>query len=388
MVPPTNIGSGLAAKIVAAEARGAASTTDAWEARLRNDRSNAFDAVRLALATMVVFAHCYFLVDGAIDREPLWVLSHGQLQSGQVAVYLFLCISGFLVTRSFLTSRSLRSYLSKRFARIVPGFLTATFLGLVVLAPLLATGTIGEFFSRQNWLAICINALALRQTGVSGVLDPNPVKLVHGTLWTIKYEFDCYILTALIGSLGLLSRRFAIATFAVIVVVLIALNLAVERLPAIDTGIAGLLISSPPRWPELLPFYFAGAAIYVFRKSIPLSGILFMAANGILLISLFTGGARVAMLLAGSYAIIYLALSANGRISIFGRHTDLSYGVYLYAWPVQQLVVFASRNALSPLALFAISMPISLFVAYCSWRLIEEPALRAVRPKAGPAPKR
>lgn len=127
-----NVGEAGSANVAVVEVPGGAETPDAWETRLRDERSNAFDVIRLVLATMVVFAHSYFLVDGQIDREPLWVLSHGQLQSGQATVYLSLCISGFLVTRSFLTSRGLRSYLLKRVARIVPGFLAATFFSLVI----------------------------------------------------------------------------------------------------------------------------------------------------------------------------------------------------------------------------------------------------------------
>lgn len=374
-----NVGEVGSANVAVVEVAGGAGASDAWETRLRDERSNAFDVIRLVLATMVVFAHSYFLVDGRIDREPLWVLSHGQLQSGQVAVYLFLCISGFLVTRSFLTSRGLRSYLLKRVARIVPGFLAATFFGLVIIAPLLATGTIQEFFARQNWPAIWVNALALRQTGVTGVLDPNPVKLVHGTLWTVKYEFDCYLLTALIGSFGLFSLRYAVFTFAAIAAVLLFLNFGVERLPTNNTGIASLLISGPPRWPELLPFYFTGAAIYVFRNYIPLSGSLFWAMSGIILISLFVGGAIIAMIFAGSYVVLYLAINMSAQISIFHRRVDLSYGLYLYAWPIQQLLVFVTKNSLSPLALFAATMPVGLCIAYVSWRFIEAPALAAVR---------
>jgi len=365
--------------VAVVEVAGGAEAPDAWETRLRDERSNAFDVIRLVLATMVVFAHSYFLIDGRIDREPLWVLSHGQLQSGQVAVYLFLCISGFLVTRSFLTSRGLRSYLLKRVARIVPGFLAATFFGLVIIAPFLATGTIQAFFARQNWPAIWVNALALRQTGVTGVLDPNPVKLVHGTLWTVKYEFDCYLLAALIGSFGFFSLRYAVFTFAAIAAVLLFLNFGVERLPTNNIGIASLLISGPPLWPELLPFYFTGAAIYVFRNYIPLSGALFWTLSGILLISLFVGGARVAILFAGSYVILYLAIKMSAQIYILHRRVDLSYGLYLYAWPIQQLLVFVTKNSLSPLALFAVTMPVSLCVAYASWRFIEAPALAAVR---------
>lgn len=160
------------------------------------------------------------------------------------------------------------------------------------------------------------------------------MKLVHGTLWTVKCEFDCDRLAALIGSFGLFSLRYAVFTFAAIGAVLLFLNFGVERLPRIDTGIASLLISSPPRWHEPLAFYFTWAAIYVFRKYIPLSGALFRTLSVILLVSLFAGGAGVAMLFAGSYVVLYLALKISAQISVLNRRVDLSYGAYLYVRPI------------------------------------------------------
>jgi len=99
-----------------------------WDDRL-DSGNNSFDALRLLLATLVVFEHSYFLIDGSVVRDPLFVLSRGQTNCGQLAVFMFFSISGFLVTRSRVLSSSITSYLKKRIARIAPGFFAAVAFG-------------------------------------------------------------------------------------------------------------------------------------------------------------------------------------------------------------------------------------------------------------------
>jgi peptidoglycan/LPS O-acetylase OafA/YrhL len=133
------------------------STVTTWDARLEGGRGNAFDVVRLGLATLVVLEHSYFLIDGTFERDPLNVISRGQLNCGQFAVYMFFSLSGFLVTRSLIECPSVAAFMMRRIGRIVPGFLVASAVGCLIVGPL-TTGDIG---------------------GVADVLDGNSVTLVH-----------------------------------------------------------------------------------------------------------------------------------------------------------------------------------------------------------------
>src|SRR5581483_6036817 len=101
-----------------------------------------------------------------------------------------------------------------------------------------------------NWIAIGIQTLALKQASVSGTLGHNPIPLVHGTLWTIQYEFDCYIAIAILGLLGLLSR-WRVTTFLAIAFVLVVATTFQDRMPILNFGWLSLLISSPRQWPTL-----------------------------------------------------------------------------------------------------------------------------------------
>ena len=96
-----------------------------WSAGLAGKDENSFDAIRLFLATLVVFEHSFFLIENRYDSEPFYLLTNGQFNSGAIAVCMFFAISGFLVTRSWLLTGDVRRYLFKRIARIVPGLLDA-----------------------------------------------------------------------------------------------------------------------------------------------------------------------------------------------------------------------------------------------------------------------
>ena len=379
------MGSPLADRLRTASGSGAR-----WSARLDDKEDNAFDAIRLVLATLVVFEHSFFLIENRFDSDPMSRLTHGQTNSGAFAVYMFFAISGFLVTRSYLLTGSLPRYLAKRAARIMPGFWVATFVACVIFAPLVADNA-ASFFGAQKWPSLFVQALALRQIEVTGILSANPVHLIHGTLWTIKYEFDCYLAVALLGSLGLLTARRAWVTYSLIMLALIAGRLGWIHLPTFDYGIPALLISSPDQWPTLFPFFVAGSAFYVYRDYVPKSLPLCVIAIVAIAYSSIAGGLYWALLLAATYLVLYLALSASVKMELFGRRVDLSYGVYLYGWPAGQMVFYFSGQQLGPYPLFLLSMMITLMLAYGSWRLIEHPALRFVAstsrrmPAASPA---
>lgn len=349
----------------------------AWDERMARGR-NSFDAVRLTLAMLVVLEHSYFLLDGHWRNDPLFRLSGGQLQFGQLAVYLFFALSGFLVTRSLQQSRSVGWFLARQIARIGPGFLVASLAGALVVGPL-AADSVGRYLEAQRWPMVIVTALALKQITVTHTLADNPVPLVHGTLWSIKYEFDCYLILALLGMAGTMRRQLLPVTFAALGVLAVLGWVLPEQLPAVRTGSAALVMSSPDRWPELFPFFFLGAGLHEFRAHVPLSAWLGAAAAGVWIASIYLGGAYWASLFCSTYAVLAVCLLCHGETRLFGRHVDLSYGVYLFGWPVQQLLVHAYGPMWSPVGLFAAAMLATLAVAFASWTWVELPSQRFVR---------
>src|SRR4051812_31937716 len=100
-----------------------------WDARLQRGDRNAFDLVRLVLASLVVLEHSYFLIQNTTANDPLSRLSRGQTNFGQFAVFMFFALSGFLVTQSFVTSSGVGNFLAKRVLRVAPGFWVAVAFG-------------------------------------------------------------------------------------------------------------------------------------------------------------------------------------------------------------------------------------------------------------------
>jgi peptidoglycan/LPS O-acetylase OafA/YrhL len=343
-----------------------------WDKRLRGGR-NSFDPVRLALATMVVLEHSFFLIDNRVERDPLNVLTKGQTNLGALAVAMFFSISGFLVTMSAMRSHSIPDYLFRRFARIAPGFWVASLVGLAIVGPL-AARNVSNFFADQNWKALIFQALALCQANPGATLETNPLHLVHGTLWSIKFEFDCYLIIAALALL--LTSRWVPYVYAGLAAILGLLIVFATRLPVVDHGALYLLMSSPSGWPTLFPFFFVGSAFYMFRHRIKKSTGLAIICAVAISISFFAGWAWWVLLFCGTYLCLFIALSMTSAVRIFDARVDLSYGVYLYGWPVQQLVLHYFGIGIGPWPLFALSMLLSLPVAYLSWRFVEKPALK------------
>jgi peptidoglycan/LPS O-acetylase OafA/YrhL len=348
-----------------------------WDTRLVSG-ANAFDLVRLVLATLVVLEHSYFLIENSYVRDPLYRLSGGQLNFGAFAVYLFFSVSGFLVTRSVIQSAGTVAFLGRRIARIVPGFLMASVVGFLIVGPL-TSNDISQYVQSQKWGRIVIDTLLLRQYGLADVLQGNAVGLVHGTLWSIRYEFDCYLLLAVVAAVGLLQRRRVVTTYVVIAAAL-ALGLVFPtHVPRLDTGVLAMLFSSPHRWPELFSLFFVGSAFYVFRHAVPKTNLVFGIMISALLASFAFGGAFYALMIAGTYVALFIALSCAAEVHVFGQRVDLSYGIYLYGWPAQQLILYATGSKLSPEVLFLVSVLPIAAVALASWLLVERPALRLAR---------
>jgi len=354
-----------------------------WDSLLNHD--NGFDLARMLFASLVIFEHAYYLPYNSYQAEPLFVFSKGQTDFGSLAVNGFFIISGFLVTRSCVITNNAPRYAMKRLARIVPGFLLASSLGLFVFGPL-GADELRAYFSNINWRATFVNVISLHQSGSGATFLHNPTKILHdGTLWTIRYEFDCYLLVGALWSLKLLRREIILLLVLVLLTCFGLQGLGSINLPVVNYGLPAIFMSSPDNWPRLFGYFFIGSAFYLWRDMIPKSIWIFAISLVSLLVALRWGSAQIVMPFAGAYIVFFLALSGGRTLQVAGRKVDLSYGIYLFGFPIQQLIIAASAQAIGPKMLFLISFPITCGVAYLSWTLIEAPCLRWAH--AGPKPR-
>lgn len=328
--------------------------------------SNNFDALRFWAALTVLWAHAFPLTVGSEKTEPLFVLSRGQMTLGGMAVGVFFAISGYLITRSFDQSPNALRYIKARVLRIMPGLLVVLLATALIVGPLATNLSVREYFaSREVYSYVAIQASFLGFFDrLPGVFTENPVSSVNGPLWTLRFEVECYALILILGTLGILNRYVTLACYVVCLVVLALFE------PARSSD--GLTTPTYNHHLDLGSTFLAGALIYQWRLTLTKG---FAAACVLVLIATaLTSGLCMAARTALPYLVLFLAVGTRFRLPGLRRYGDLSYGIYIYAWPVKQLIVMHSS---SPhwFTTAAIATPIVLVLAYLSWHGIEKVAL-------------
>jgi len=336
-----------------------------------DSRRNNLDFVRLSLSVVVILSHSFPLATGTERQEPFILATHGQTTGGTIAVDLFFVLSGFLIANSFLSSSSLWSYLGKRIRRIYPGFIAAMLVGALLVAPLASASSPFHTASAQigNFVLSCVR---LREFEYRHAFASNPAPdAINGSTWSISYEFWCYLGVAALGLAGILARRR-------VVLGIFSLSLFVSFLFAF-TGWApagsflGPILGYPPFWARLLPMYLAGVVFFLNRDRIPHHGYIAAGALGVLVVAACIPLAwAVCFPLAGTYLLFWFGYHPGIHLGNFGKRGDFSYGTYLYAFPIQQLVMRFVGHPISPYLLSGIAVPLTLMAAILSWHLIEK----------------
>jgi peptidoglycan/LPS O-acetylase OafA/YrhL len=354
----------------------------AW-ADLSLNRDNNFDFLRFALAVLVIFSHSFPLL-GLETAEPLVRASRGQLSLGSFAVNGFFVISGFLITMSLARSTGLRDFFRRRALRIYPGFIVAMLFTAFVVAPLGSDGT-APLFSGAQMRHLLFQTLTLGEYRCPGVFTPEqvyythgPVGILNGSLWTIRYEFLCYVIVAGLATAGLVKRpKWVLAAFAACLVWALVLAAFKDSLAQLPWLVRKLIQRGA--WPRFLAYYLAGVVFYVWRERLPYSHWLALFCAAAVVVGLrLPHGAHWSLPVFGSYLLFYLAYSRWLPVQHFARPGDFSYGIYLYAFAVQQLIVLwlDERWGLTPMKLFAIATAGTLVLAVLSWHGVEKHFLR------------
>lgn len=360
-----------------------ASAVPPWADPQRFRRNN-FDAMRFVFAVMVILSHAWPLTGRHYDGEPGAVLLNVSL--GEIAVAAFFVISGFLIAASEAYSRRLTHFLKKRVLRIYPGWLVAFAATALVVAPL-GGMPLGEVLSPPSLQRETLRAALLTQPYLPGAFADLPYHAANGSMWTIKYEFGCYLLVAALGAFGLARRRFALLGGLAAALALSAVVKVTEWAP-LDHRL-WRVTGWPQHWPYFLGFFLAGAAFFRFRRRIPCRGDVALVAGAVAVASARIDLLRAALLpLALAYVLLWLAYTPRIRVHGFARHGDFSYGIYLYAFPVQQLLIRSVPAASNPWLNFALAAPVAIALGALSWRFVERPMLRLKdRPLRRPAPQ-
>ncbi|PZR94103.1 MAG: hypothetical protein DI537_08385 [Stutzerimonas stutzeri] len=338
--------------------------------------ANSYDALRLTGAVSVFWSHQLGASGFAEPTVPLLGTT-----AGGFGVALFFSISGYLVTKSLMSRRSVKSYLWSRCLRIYPGLIAC--LILTVLAGAMATRlpATAYFADPQTWSFIWRNLLSIfvdRQFTLPGVLEDARWPAVNTPLWTIAYETAGYLLIAilfLIGSPSGFKARVAVASTAALILYVV--------------------IYATVPWPEDRSIWFTRLEPhFAVRFAVPfLTGAAVaalaaeryaLAAAGLLAISAAMLAGTVAYE-ACAWAVTALLVNSIGNSKILAwystapvirRFGDLSYGIYLYAYPVQNYLITRYYDGSNFAAVAAVSFLSIVALAALSWRLVEKPSLQ------------
>lgn len=358
-----------------------------------NSRNNSVNAIRLAFAGSIIVLHAITL--GGYYEEMPKLIFHETVGTYMLAG--FFVISGYMITASRLASRNFGDYLWRRLLRIYPAWIASFTLVAVFLAPL-SRIIQGKSLSGYDWSSaagfIYKNLLfVLKQFDIHGTIpkDSIPVDRVWNySAWTLFFEFGLWMC---IGILVVIAPKKLLNAGIISGLVVFTLIKVYDKLgpdnssyTTVNHGRAtgkvdGLMTLFEPL-ARLGIFFFAGAVLYIYRDKIKLSRLVFWVCAVVSFVLAVVGYFHVFAALPWAYVIMYLGTST--RFSRVNFPNDYSYGTYIYAFPITQVLACVNENHHMPIWVFStLAVLCTAPVAYASWHLVEKPAMSLKRLTAG-----
>ncbi|RCW80165.1 acyltransferase family protein [Phyllobacterium bourgognense] len=341
-----------------------------------DQRANNFDFVRFLAAFLVIWGHSAALL--GLPITSMWGVAISEM-----GVMIFFVLSGYLITESWLRDPRLVPFFLKRSLRIFPALIVCVIICACLIGPIVTSLPIEDYFFSPGFAEFFKNIALLPRYSLPGVFEQNTYRYaVNGSLWTLPVEFFCYCSVA---ALAVISGRrlFRFTMLATVMVcgadVYFSHFYDGPQIVILDTGAASAA--------SIMPFFFVGSIFRLVkdRISLRIDIAVIMACATALVEYGWPQLLAFCTWLTVPYITLTFCLHAAPLLSKWGRFGDFSYGMYLYAFPVQQSLIYFARNDLSFGVLCFLTTVLSLALAWCSWHLIER---RALMLKPGRSPDR
>jgi len=343
-----------------------------------SNRNNNFMLVRFIASFLVLVTHSFSLQTGSIDLEPMREALGMSL--GDIAVDVFFITSGFLITSSYINRGNVFAFAWARILRIYPALILAMIFSVFFIGPLFTNLNTLDYLLHPDTYKYFLKNITLFfgiEYYLPGVFLDIPFKrVVNGSLWTLPFEIRMYAILAFILTIVICLRK--------------KINVITIKNVTLFLGIFSILYVILNHYIYILPFesiflekfirlfamFFLGAMFYVWREYITLSYKWFLILFFLLLMStLYINIYFIVYNLTLPYLILFLAYVPGGTIRKFNNFGDYSYGMYIYAFPVQQLLVSSYPN-ISIINMIIFSFSITLILSIISWHLVENRFLK------------
>jgi len=339
------------------------------EERIRS-RDNHFTLIRLLASYAVLFAHSFALSTGQAGKDPITKAIYVWWKQGlgTVAVVIFFIISGFLVSASYIHRNNLFAFAEARFLRIFPALFFAVIFCAFIVGPWVTILPLGDYLYHSDTWSFVLHNITLFDGihfRLPGVFLENPWSGgVNGSLWTLPIELYMYCMVMLMGVLGVFKYRILFNAVTVLLCFsLLALQQGWINVNIVFVKHAGLVMA-----------YIAGIFFYVNREFIPLNMAMLTLTVAAIFLSHETMAWPIVQVFGFAYIVLFVSLHPAVKLPNIDKWGDYSYGLYIYAFPVQQLVV--KYITISPIKLFIYSTLITFPLAILSWKYIESPVLK------------
>lgn len=331
--------------------------------------ANNFDFLRLLFAFSVLISHF-----GVLTQNKLYFPI-----SSAMAVAGFFIISGFLITRSFYNSTSIASYFSKRAKRILPAYMAVVLLCAVGLS-FISQLSVGQYFSSPDFFKYTganLTFLNFLQPTLPGVFADNHLPFVDGSLWTIKVEIALYLCVPILFFFIRRTKPYLVCISVYIISVLFALwmDMLYEQ-----TGKAIYPILSRQFLGQFKFFVAGGLLFFYFEFLMKNLKYLFPIASIIVVSSRFFNLFPIQFFYPISFAIVIIGFAYHCKfLNNVGKQGDISYGMYLFHFPIIQTFVSFGFLKQNPVLLFFVILITVSVVSFASWHLLEKRFLKRKR---------
>lgn len=325
-----------------------------------NSRNNSFDLIRHFAAVLVLFSHHF-----ALSKLPEPIFNKWDT-FGFVAVVIFFSISGYFMPGSFTNSGNFLVFIIKRCRRIFPALIVCSFIMCYLIGTLFTSEPVLHYLFSPTTFKTSLMFSSFIGRPIPDVFSDFLYKdAINGSLWSLPVEFSCYVIIGIA-----LYYSNSVKSILTLLLLSISVTMYINH-----TGMNYMFYSVPLNFLALFGIAFTGGALMSMTQQYWLPIRLPLTAIALLFLLILRGRPEIQVFGTLSLAVLTIIIGVSFKDKLINGTFDLSYGIYIYAFPIQQLIInLVTKNFWLSMI---ISLILTLIAAYLSYRLVEHPFLYA-----------